>query len=41
MAQEIAKKTSFKKGATICFLHTGGIYGLFPKKHEFGFAAAG
>jgi D-cysteine desulfhydrase len=37
MAQEIAKKKTFAPGATICFVHTGGIYGLFPKKREFGF----
>ena len=37
MAQEIAKKKTFRAGSTICFVHTGGIYGLFPKKAEFGF----
>ncbi|HVO30603.1 MAG TPA: D-cysteine desulfhydrase family protein [bacterium] len=37
MAQEIAKRKTFRAGSTICFVHTGGIFGLFPKKHEFGF----
>ena len=37
MAEEIRKKSTFRAGSTICFVHTGGIYGLFPKKREFGF----
>lgn len=37
MSQEIRAGKTFRRGATICFLHTGGIYGLFPKRFEFGF----
>lgn len=37
MSREIAAKKTFRAGSTICFIHTGGIYGLFPKKHDFGF----
>lgn len=34
---EIKSGKTFRRGATICFLHTGGIFGLFPKRFEFGF----
>ena len=37
LQQELQKGKTFRRGATICFLHTGGIFGLFPKKFEFGF----
>jgi D-cysteine desulfhydrase len=33
MAQELARDRR-RLGERICFLHTGGIYGLFPKAHE-------
>ena len=35
--KELAAGKTFRKGAPICFVHTGGIYGLFPKRFEFGF----
>lgn len=35
--QELQTGKTFRRGAPICFLHTGGIYGLFPKRFEFGF----
>jgi D-cysteine desulfhydrase len=35
LKQELATGKTFRKGAPICFLHTGGIYGLFPKRSEF------
>ncbi|HUR29278.1 MAG TPA: D-cysteine desulfhydrase family protein [Planctomycetota bacterium] len=36
--QELAKGGGvFKKGESILFLHTGGMFGLFPKRAEFGF----
>ncbi|GAA0178754.1 pyridoxal-phosphate dependent enzyme [Clostridium sediminicola] len=31
------KKGSFKKGEKILFIHTGGIFGIFPKKDMFQF----
>ena len=37
LKQELAKGKTFRRGASICFLHTGGIFGLFPKRFEFGF----
>ena len=38
--QELAKGTTFAKGKTICFVHTGGIFGLFPKRAELGQASS-
>ena len=31
------KKGSFKNSKNILFVHTGGLFGLFPKKHQFEF----
>lgn len=37
MRQELQSGKTFRRGAPILFLHTGGIYGLFPKRFEFAF----
>ena len=31
------KKGSFKNSKNILFVHTGGLFGLFPKKNQFEF----
>ena len=36
MIHELEKGT-FADSRHILFLHTGGLYGLFPKEDEFGF----
>jgi D-cysteine desulfhydrase len=36
LIQEIEKGT-FKKGETVLFIHTGGIFGLFAQRATFGF----
>ncbi len=35
--QELKNGKTFRRGSSICFLHTGGVFGLFPKRLEFGF----
>jgi len=32
--RQMIRDGRFKKGEEVCFLHTGGIYGLFPKRAE-------
>jgi len=32
--RQMIRDGRFTKGQDVCFLHTGGIYGLFPKRHE-------
>ncbi|MDQ7822430.1 MAG: D-cysteine desulfhydrase family protein [Candidatus Eremiobacteraeota bacterium] len=36
-----AQKGRFTRGSSILFLHSGGIFGLFPKKGEFSFLSSG
>ena len=35
--QELQSGKTFRRGAPILFLHTGGMFGLFPKRFEFAF----
>jgi D-cysteine desulfhydrase len=37
LSQEIAKGT-FKAGETLVFIHTGGVFGIFPQNEAFGFS---
>ena len=39
MVSQLRARKTFRKGSTLVFIHTGGIYGLFPKSSEFSWGS--